>query len=157
MRVIHHKDGNPSNNELNNLEIVEPPTEPRAGDRCVKCGVTDELQQGLCPECYDDANPRAHTATLDEPALTRNWNELSRYRQIIARHRIHDVSDIPNEEYTASWQDVKELRDQHTKLVAALRELLEIVEDEGHASNYVPQVAAARTALANEPEGEGVR
>lgn len=47
------------------------------------------------------------------------------------------------------------LVEQRDLLTVALREMLDIVESEGHADNYVPQVTAARTALATVEQGEG--
>ena len=45
------------------------------------------------------------------------------------------------------------LVEQRDRLAEALREILSIVEDEGHTSSYVPQVAAARNALATVEQG----
>ena len=57
-----------------------------------------------------------------ELALTRNWNELSRVEQIAVRHRLHTDCDLPNDEYVASWDDVRILLERIAELEAEARQ-----------------------------------
>lgn len=55
------------------------------------------------------------TATLETRELEPNiaddirghWNEMSRLEQIRSRHRLWGESALPNNEYAASWSDVR--------------------------------------------------
>lgn len=64
------------------------------------------------------APERGETNAEQVKALAANWNQKSRLEQIIARHQMHDLSGLPNREYTASWEDVKLLIEQHSTLIA---------------------------------------
>lgn len=68
----------------------------------------------------------AHSPLPEMQALTRDWTSLTRLEQIVRRHHIHDLSGIPNSEYTASWQDVKMLLNSFETLVEALEAVREI-------------------------------
>jgi hypothetical protein len=51
-----------------------------------------------------------------EPALTRDWFSLSRLEQIAKRHELWNSCGLPNDEYAASWNDVKVLLDRVREL-----------------------------------------
>lgn len=97
--------------------------------------------------------------------LTRNWNELTRAQQVRARHEVHDISDIPNDEYTASWVDVRELITEHTALVEQRDRLVTVLRKVREACNYrmyedmgaalLPLVTEIDAALADEPQAKG--
>jgi hypothetical protein len=60
-----------------------------------------------------------NTDTDTEPALTRDWFNLSRLEQIVKRYELWTACSLPNNEYTASWSDVKVLLDRIRELEAS--------------------------------------
>ena len=86
--------------------------------------------------------------TQAEPALTRNWNEMSRLEQIVARHRIWDRSGLPNGEYTASWYDVQLLLEANATLANALDNLVKQLPNNETLANFNLDPAEAALLLA---------
>lgn len=77
-----------------------------------------------CEDYVEEKRERVPADVLTEMRqLTANWNQKTRVEQIIARHRVHDLSGIPNDEYTASWADVKLLIDERTHSPSLLTQL----------------------------------
>lgn len=72
------------------------------------------------------------STTEQAQALTRDWNNKTRVEQIIARHQVWGLSGLPNDEYTASYADVKELLDEREHL----RRMLSTVIDANYGTSY---------------------
>lgn len=77
------------------------------------------------------------------------------YDTDLSNHLLAAVQAEHNQRATLVEQRAELVAARIDKLRKALREILDIVEDEGHADSYVPQVTAARELLATiEPEME---
>lgn len=97
------------------------------------------------------------SATKDETleqaqALTRDWNQKTRVEQIIARHQVWGISDLPNGEYTASFTDVKELLNEREQLRGALRGVAIMLNTELQKYDKEPWAQRVRAALSDQKE-----
>lgn len=106
----HHRERHPEQ-----VSSGETPLTPEEADLVVGAIPLQALPDGpIAPE-------RGATNAEQVKALAANWNQKSRLEQITARHKMYDLSGIPNGEYTASWEDVELLIEQQRQLVEVLR------------------------------------
>lgn len=75
------------------------------------CMIELEGMSGLFAPDLFKLVPKANAAKTAAERVRSDWGIMSRLEQIRSRHQLWDESDLPNSEYSASWQDVKELLD----------------------------------------------
>lgn len=98
-----------------------------------------------CEDYVEEKRERVPADVLTEMRqLAANWNQKTRIEQIVARYRIHDLSGIPNDEYTASWADVKLLIDERAHRQQLITQLTTKLERQAET---VAQLAGERDAL----------
>lgn len=101
---VHHKDGNPKNNDLSNLQILCPNCHSQTDNYCSKnrkvekkhfycknCGkeITERTITGLCRNCWNQTEIKASKCPSKEQLIS-DCKELKSYSKISKKYGVSD-------------------------------------------------------------------
>lgn len=100
---LHHIDGNPMNNSLNNLQLLCPNCHSQTDNfsnkkkekkiaykLCPKCGKKINIQSNHCTKCAREMQVRTRLRNLTKDQLLNKFIELKSFRQV---GKFYNVSD----------------------------------------------------------------